>query len=226
MPPPVFPETPPLPPAVTSGSKPILFVAGTSGTTVQWATPFFETSAKICQRLQCLGLGLGGDTEHWPSAQGFIRSRPLPFRQVLPQCLAIVHHGGIGTAAAAIEHAVPQLIIPRVFGQRWNTEWLRKLELCRMLEPKSYTPDEGSRALHELITNPKYKASAIEFARRYDSSHALNGVCDYLENPAVMGQIRFNALRPRERAAVQEGRLLGKAFFSAATSAAPSAKIS
>lgn len=41
----------------------------------------------------------------------------VPLGQWLPQCRAIVHHGGIGTTSRAIHAGVPQLIRPMAFDQ-------------------------------------------------------------------------------------------------------------
>jgi UDP:flavonoid glycosyltransferase YjiC (YdhE family) len=44
----------------------------------------------------------------------------VPLNALLPSCAAIVHHGGTGTFASAYEHAVPQLVVPRIF---WSVKW-------------------------------------------------------------------------------------------------------
>jgi rhamnosyltransferase subunit B len=44
-------------------------------------------------------------------------SRFIPLQKLLPQCAAIVHHGGIGTAALTFEAGIPQVVMPSVFDQ-------------------------------------------------------------------------------------------------------------
>ncbi|RII07940.1 Desosaminyl transferase EryCIII precursor [Streptomyces sp. YIM 130001] len=44
----------------------------------------------------------------------------VPLNTLLPNCSAIVHHGGPGTFVSAIEHGVPQLIVP---GTYWHEKW-------------------------------------------------------------------------------------------------------
>ena len=39
---------------------------------------------------------------------------------LLPECTAIVHGGGVGTVAAAVTHATPQLVCPSAFDQYDN----------------------------------------------------------------------------------------------------------
>lgn len=43
-----------------------------------------------------------------------------PMNVLLPTCSAIIHHGGAGTFAAALEHGVPQLIVPSSY---WTVMW-------------------------------------------------------------------------------------------------------
>ena len=54
--------------------------------------------------------------------------------EVLPQCAAIVHHGGIGTTAIASATACPQLICPMAYDQFHNADRIEALGLgmtCR-----------------------------------------------------------------------------------------------
>lgn len=180
------------------GGNIVAFAAGTVGTTGTWARHFFETSAEICRQLQCKGVFLGGDSitdPVWLSdliiARGF-----LPLRNVLKKASAIVHHGGIGTAAAAIEHGVPQVVIPRVFAQPYNAEWLRRLGLCLSLEAKSYTPVVGQAALRKVLTDGRFRRAAQDYARRCNPEAALQNLCEFLETQSLVSQLRSSAPRP------------------------------
>ena len=54
---------------------------------------------------------------------------------LLPECTAIVHGGGVGTVAAAVTHATPQLVCPSAFDQydnghqdaAWRNMWAEKI---------------------------------------------------------------------------------------------------
>jgi UDP:flavonoid glycosyltransferase YjiC (YdhE family) len=187
----------------------VVFVAGTLGTTRWWANRFFETSAEICRHLECAGVFLGGDATPEPQPGWIsdlaIRRDFLPLRDVLPHASAIVHHGGMGTAAAAIECGVPQVVVPRVFAQPHNAEWLRRLGLCLVLDSHAYTASQGSAAVREVVGNPRYRSTAQSYAPRCDSEGGLRSACEYLESPSVMGGIRSAALRPHERRTGSKG---------------------
>jgi UDP:flavonoid glycosyltransferase YjiC (YdhE family) len=58
------------------------------------------------------------DVAHVPDNVRVVDFAPLD--ALLPTCAAIVHSGGAGTFAAALEHGVPQLIIPNTyFAEKW-----------------------------------------------------------------------------------------------------------
>lgn len=44
----------------------------------------------------------------------------VPLGRLLPTCDAIVHHGGAGTFAGAVENGVPQVIVPSTW---WSEKW-------------------------------------------------------------------------------------------------------
>jgi hypothetical protein len=44
----------------------------------------------------------------------------VPLNMLLSTCAAIIHHGGAGTAFSALEHGVPQIIMPSTFS---NEKW-------------------------------------------------------------------------------------------------------
>jgi rhamnosyltransferase subunit B len=183
-----------------SGQKLVVFVAGTSGTTRMWAQRFFDTSARICAHLGCVGVFLGGvAADGCTAASDWIIRRPfLPLSAVLGRASAIVHHGGIGTAAAAIRHGVPQVVIPRVFGQAGNAEWLRRLGVCAVLDPKGYTAAQGAAVLREVLTDSRYRRASQQYALRCDPEADLRRVCEYLDAPDLLQRLR--SVAPREAA--------------------------
>jgi UDP:flavonoid glycosyltransferase YjiC (YdhE family) len=175
----------------------VVFVAGTAGTTEMWGRTFFETSAKICEQVQCEGVFLGGEDATHP-ARRILRRRFLPLAAALRYASAIVHHGGIGTAAAALEAGVPQVIIPRVFAQPANAEWMRRLGVATIMTAKSYTADRGAVALRDVLTNSRYREASQRYSQRCDPERDLVKVCEYLEGPDLLAEV--NSRSPRQAA--------------------------
>lgn len=50
----------------------------------------------------------------------------VPLHVVLPSCAAIVHHGGSGTTAAALDAGVPQVVVPHGADQPYNAHLVAK----------------------------------------------------------------------------------------------------
>ncbi|MFE4398903.1 MULTISPECIES: activator-dependent family glycosyltransferase [Streptomycetaceae] len=55
----------------------------------------------------------------------------VPLNDLLPTCAAVIHSGGAGAFAAAVEHAVPQLIVPNVY---WSEKWWGPVAMASGLE--------------------------------------------------------------------------------------------
>jgi len=186
----------------------VVFVAGTEGTTTQWAGRFFGVSDGVCKEVQCAGVFLGGPDGCAPSSGSeFVHARKfLPLDHVLPKASVIVHHGGIGTSAAAIRQGVPQIVIPRVFAQSSNAEWLRRIGLCAVLNRESYTVAQAGAAVREVLTNPQSRAVAEKYSRRCNAESSLQAFCEYLEDRDLVSQLR--ARGPAELARKRRARTL------------------
>ncbi|MFE9656599.1 activator-dependent family glycosyltransferase [Micromonospora sp. NPDC006431] len=67
----------------------------------------------------------------------------VPMTALLPTCSAIVHHGGLGTFTTALEHGVPQLLVPGKFG---NDKFWGPVAVANGLEEQgagAYVSDPG-----------------------------------------------------------------------------------
>lgn len=98
----------------------------------------------------------------------------VPLNALLPTCAAIVHHGGGGTFAGAVEHGVPQLISPSA----WWTE-------------KYYGPVAMANGVQE-----QGAGVYISDSDRLTAEALRHHLVRVLENPSF----RENAMRLREEA--------------------------
>lgn len=105
---------------------PIVF---TAGTVHHHAAEYFQMAVRICQRLQRSGVLLSTHAENiprdLPSTVRWASYEPLG--ELLRDASAIVHHGGIGTTAAALSAGCPQIIRPMAFDQFDNAARVRRL---------------------------------------------------------------------------------------------------
>ena len=154
----------------------IVFYAGTAGTTDGWLPPYLDAAAAACEKIGRSGIVLGASEGPLPA----IQFAPLP--EILEGASALVHHGGIGTAAAALEAGIPQLIIPRIFNQPTNAEWLRRLGVCRVVKPADWTAANATKQLLDVLQNDELKMRARDLAPQVNRKAALDDLCHFLEN--------------------------------------------
>lgn len=153
----------------------IVFLSGSLGTTREWHSRFLSESMNICRALNVRGMLLGSDdiapTRDLPD---WFEWKPfMPLDLILPHASIIVHHGGIGTAAAAIRNSVPQVLIPRVFGQFSNAEWMRRLGVCAVIHPKSYRTAVVSQIMMTLLNDETCRTKLGALAQRCKDADPL-----------------------------------------------------
>ena len=101
-----------------STERPIIFTPGSANTQ---ATEFFEAAVDACRRIKHRGLLLTRFPEQIPNVlpPGIHHSTYAPLSDILPHAAALVHHGGIGTAAQAMRAACPvsytHLTLPTIY---------------------------------------------------------------------------------------------------------------
>jgi UDP:flavonoid glycosyltransferase YjiC (YdhE family) len=134
------------------GSPPIAFTLGTGMT---HAAGFFRTAVAVCDALGARGLLLTKYPDVIPA-----RLPPrvrhctfAPFRQLLPLCGALVHHGGVGTTAAALEAGCPQLVLPLAWDQPDNAARVVELGVGLSLGSRCRSSGHMRRALARLMAH-------------------------------------------------------------------------
>jgi len=175
----------PLPPEVESflsaGEPPVVFAAGTfrSG----GAEDFFAASIEICRRLGRRGVFLSESRRQVPaSLPDSIATFPyVPLHALLPRSAALVHHGGIGTTARAIEAGRPQLIVPLFFDQPLNALRMRKHGVASFVRHGGYQPDRVVPMLQRLLEDAQVSAACAALSRRLARVDAAGIACNALE---------------------------------------------
>jgi len=85
----------------------------------------------------------------------------LPFGWLLPQCAAIVHHGGYGTTAAGLRAGIPALVIPHIADQFYWGKQVQDLGVGPpFISRPKLTRDGLASALKELVENEHLRAAA------------------------------------------------------------------
>lgn len=83
-----------------------------------------------------------------------------PHSQLFPRAAAIVHHGGIGTLAQALNSGRPHLIVPYFADQLDNAARAERLGVAQVLSPSRYRAASASRAFVQLLGESRYAACA------------------------------------------------------------------
>jgi UDP:flavonoid glycosyltransferase YjiC (YdhE family) len=164
------------------GSPPIAF---TFGTGMRHAAGFFRTAVAACDALGMRGLLLTRYRDVIPT-----RLPPrlrhcafAPFRQLLPLCGVVVHHGGIGTTAAALEAGCPQLVLPLAWDQPDNAARVVRLGVGLTLASRRRSSGHVSHALARLLA-PDVGARCRAIASRAGGEDGLEPAARWVEELA------------------------------------------
>lgn len=166
---------------LSAGEPPVVFAAGTfrSG----GAEEFFSTSLEVCRRLGRRGIFLSESRAQVPASlpESIATFSYVPLHKLLPRSAALVHHGGIGTAARALEAGLPQFLVPLFFDQPINAMRLIKLGVADAVRERDYRVDKVVPMLQKLLTSPRVREACATLARRMAGPDAAGLACDALE---------------------------------------------
>ena len=163
-----------------AGRRPVVFVAGTGN---RQGSRFFQAGADACRRLGRPGLLLTRFPEQLPDPlpAGVRHADYAPLSRVLPRAAAIVHHGGIGTAAEALRAGCPQIVMPMTFDQPDNAVRLERLGVARAVWPSAVNGRATAHALDALLGSDETARACRAAARRFDGTDPVTRTCELIE---------------------------------------------
>ncbi len=153
------------------------------GSAMAQGARFFQSAVTACRRLPVKALLLSRFDNQIPSLPANVLHRSyLPFSQVLPQAAAMVHHGGIGSAAQALRAGVPQLVMPMAHDQFDNASRISRLGCGKVLNWGA-GPRRLARQLQALLADESLRASARHHASQFGNpQHGLQQACCAIES--------------------------------------------
>ncbi|MGW6022271.1 activator-dependent family glycosyltransferase [Streptomyces sp. NPDC055099] len=87
----------------------------------------------------------------------------VPLDLLLPTCSAVVHHGGGGTFAAAVAHAVPQLVVPMEFwGEKAIAGHVAERGAGLVVDSEEFTPRRLRDGIVRLLEEPSFLQGAVD----------------------------------------------------------------
>ena len=159
---------------------PIIFAPGSGN---RQAHRFFDAAVDACRRLDRRALLLTKYREQIPSSlpKNVQHVDYLPFSAVLPLAAALVHHGGIGTAAQALASGCPQLVMPMTFDQPDNAYRLAKLGVARVLKPTRFSGRTVASELSKLLDSATVSRQCQLVASRFEKINPIEETCKLIE---------------------------------------------
>jgi UDP:flavonoid glycosyltransferase YjiC (YdhE family) len=172
------------PPAITSfldeGEAPIVFTLGSSA--VGAAGSFYDESADAAEAVGRRAILLAGrDPRNRPRKslpRSMLAAEYVSHAALFPRAAAVVHHGGIGTTAAALRAGRPMLIVPHAHDQPDNAHRAEQLGVARVLDARRYRADRAARQLRALLTKPSYQSRAREIAEQIGREAGVRTAAD------------------------------------------------
>lgn len=166
-----------------NGPAPVLFTLGSSA--VMQPGTFFHEAIAAVRRLGLRAVMLTGSVDQIklavPASDSIYITGYLPYSQIMPKSLAIVHQGGIGTTAQALRAGRPMLVVPWSHDQPDNAYRLQRLGVTRILSRRGYNASRLARELELLLHNETYAGRARALAAQIATEDGLASACDAIE---------------------------------------------
>jgi len=162
---------------LAAGEPPVVFTAGS--TLVDHAA-YARAVADTLRATGARGILL---TPHDAARDGdrLLVRRFVPMRTLLPRCRALVHHGGIGTAALAFEAGIPQVVTPFAHDQFDNAQRVATSGAGVRVD----APLDGARlgaALARVLGEPEFARRAVRMRALIDAApDGCETAADFIE---------------------------------------------
>lgn len=106
----------------------------------------------------------------------------LSHGELLPRCSALVTVGGKSTILAGLEAGLPLVLVPTTWDKPDNARRVTEAGAGIRLSPRSCTPETLRAAVHEVLAEPRYRASAQDLAARLRQAPGPAGAAELLES--------------------------------------------
>ena len=163
-----------------AGEPPIVFTLGSA--VVMTPGTFFRESIRVPERLKRRAVLLMGrnplpqNLPPWVMALGYV-----PHNLLFPQACAIVHQGGVGTTAAALQAGRPTLVMPYSHDQPDNAARVERLGTSLSIARQRYSATLVGRKLDKLLDDPQYAANAKRVAGAMARERGVDTACNAIE---------------------------------------------
>jgi rhamnosyltransferase subunit B len=187
LPPPTGTLPPRLQDFLARGPAPLVFTTGTGVTAVE---SFFAHARACCALIGCRGVFLSPHFIGDSSDPALLHIDYAELGLVLPHARLLVHHGGIGTCARALQAGIPQIISPLSYDQPDNAARVAALGVGAPLAREHLTGPALALLVNRLLGSEPARARVLEAQRRIASCDALEDCVTLLERVAASAKQR------------------------------------
>ncbi|HVJ08507.1 MAG TPA: glycosyltransferase [Acidisarcina sp.] len=170
-----------------AGPPPLVFTLGSAA--VHNAGDFFQQSAQAADILgQRAVLLVGSDPRNLPPqpySPNLCVAQYAPYSQLFPHASLVVHQGGVGTTAQALQAGKPMLVMPYSHDQPDNARRVKRLGVAEIIQRKDYTAERAARLIAKMLADPAYQREAAAIRSRLLEEDGLKQACDALEALAL-----------------------------------------
>jgi UDP:flavonoid glycosyltransferase YjiC (YdhE family) len=168
---------------MAEGEPPVVFTLGSAA--VLAAGQFYEHSARAA-----MGLGvravllIGTDPRNRPKTkmpETVCVAEYAPYSALFSRAAIVVHQGGVGTTAQCLRAGKPMLIMPYSHDQPDNARRMRRLNVARVIEKKSYAPARVAKKLKSMLDDAGLSEQAEFVAQQLAREDGVRAACNALE---------------------------------------------
>jgi rhamnosyltransferase subunit B len=173
---------PPVEQFLQQGPPPLVFTLGSAA--VLDAGDFYQQSALAAGLLgQRAVLLVGSDPRNTPREvpQNVCIANYAPYSRLFPRASVIIHQGGVGTTAQALNSGKPMLVMPYSHDQPDNARRVRRLGVARVIRRSRYTAELAARKITLLLENTRMRQRAARIGEQLHREDGLKAACDALE---------------------------------------------
>lgn len=163
--------------------RPLVFTTGTGCAKTE---RFFAAAAACCAELRMPGIFLSPFLAANVRAPGasIAHFDHVELHTLLPHASLLVHHGGLGTTARALEAGIPQIISPIGFDQPDNGHRVELLGAGRVVARESMSGATFAAAVRELHADGTLAARLARHREALAQPRGVERAADFLEHVA------------------------------------------
>ena len=110
-----------------------------------------------------------------------------PYQKIFPHCVAVVHHGGIGTTHLVLQHGCPSVVVPFIEEQLfWGSELHRIGVASKPLSRKKATPEKLAQEIRLVLYSQAIRTRATEFGEKMRQEDGVARAVELVQNILIM----------------------------------------